>query len=190
MCVCGGLFQNSTLLHNCQLFLYCFVYMLTQHWPCYCTVHGGTVVHFCDIVLSLWVEAKRICTCILLLYLYICIAVGDPFIKGEMIGIPLTGSGRKGFVQSQAKCPSSCVVVFLCSIWIWGEGDCWFEARVIVVLMRGWLLFWGEGDCCFEARVIVVLRRGWLLFSFCWYWFYLLTITVKTFCTQYDNHLI
>ena len=104
--------------------------MLTQLWPCYCTVHGGAVVLFCDIVFSLRVEAKRICTCALLLYLYICIAVGDPFIKGERIGIPLTGSGPKGFVQSQAKCPSSSVLLSFCV-------QCGFEARVIVVLRRG-----------------------------------------------------
>ena len=115
---CTTVITNVNCSYN---FNHTIVYMLTQLWPCYCTVHGGAAVLFCDIVFSLWVEAKRICTCVLLLCLYICIAVGDPFIKGERIGIPLTGSGRKSFVQSQAKCPSSCVVaVFFCSIWIWG----------------------------------------------------------------------
>ena len=85
-----------------------------------------------------------LCFAFVFIYLY---CLGDPFIKGERIGIPLTGSGRKGFVQSQAKCPSSCVVVFLCSMWICGEGDCCFEARVIVVFVLLILVLFVDNHC-------------------------------------------
>ena len=59
-----------------------------------------------------------LCFAFVFIYLY---CVGDLFIKG----IPLTGSGRKSFVQSQAKYPSSSVLLSFCVQY-------GFAARVIV----------------------------------------------------------
>ena len=63
-----------------------------------------------------------LCFAFVFIYLY---CVGDLFIKGERIGIPLTGSGRKSFVQSQGKYPSSSVLLSFCVQY-------GFAARVIV----------------------------------------------------------
>ena len=46
----------------------------------YCLVHVFYVVRFCDYVWSFRMEANE-CIFIFCLFVYICIAIGDPFIK-------------------------------------------------------------------------------------------------------------
>ena len=65
----------------------------TIHCPCYwrhCTVHIYVVIHFCD---SMWSFRVKVNQCRFLLFIYICIAVGDPVMKRE-VDIPLTGFSR------------------------------------------------------------------------------------------------
>ena len=57
---------------------------MSIHWPCFCTVHVYVVVHFCD---SLVFLTGSECVQFFLLFVYICIAVGDLNIKRFMVFI-------------------------------------------------------------------------------------------------------
>ena len=68
-------------------FLASCLFTTSIHWPCYCTVHVYLVIHFCDSMWSFWVAANL--WRFFLLFVYICIVIGDPIIKRESDWIPL-----------------------------------------------------------------------------------------------------
>ena len=73
----GLLPTDSTFLASSQL-------TMSIHWPCYCTVHDYVVIHSCNSMWSLWVEAN-LCS-----FFIVCLSVLSLEIKLlEGWGIPL-----------------------------------------------------------------------------------------------------
>ena len=55
------------------------------HWPCYCTVQIFVVIHFCASMWYFRVKANLCRFFLMFIYIYICIAIGDPVIKREWL---------------------------------------------------------------------------------------------------------
>ena len=104
---CGFQQTDSSFLARSQL-------STIFHLPCHCTVHVCIAIHCCG---SMWSFAWKQFCADFLLFTFICIAVGAPFIKRGVLGSILPVITPLHFCSKQGL-PTLYVVVLFIS---WGE---------------------------------------------------------------------
>ena len=104
---CGFQQTDSSFLARSQL-------STIIHLPCHCTVHVCIVIHCCG---SMWSFAWKQFCADFLLFTFICIAVGPPFIKRGVLGSILPVLTPLHCCSKQ-ELPTFYVVVLFIS---WGE---------------------------------------------------------------------
>ena len=71
------------------------------HWSCYCTLLIYVVLHFCDIMWSIWFDTN-LCR-FFKLFVYICDAIGDQILQIGTVQVQLTSL----ILPHECVCPTS-----------------------------------------------------------------------------------